>query len=132
MVPLPKLLNKFQKNIFQNEKTRKNFQLGMYSCLELIAYNNDKAVSERLMNIALHCNQASLMSFASTQDDIYRLFKSNSKQAIKLAEYSWFETKATKNIMSVKWPKDKAFIAFEHHSCLLTQEDCEQRIKKIH
>ena len=72
------------------------------------------------------------MSFASTQDDIYHLFKYTSKHAIKLAEYSFFETRATKNIMSIKWPKDKDFIAFEHHSCLLTQEDCEQSIKKIH
>ena len=88
--------------MFLNEKTRKNYQLGMYSCLELITYNSDKAASERLMSLALHCEQASLMSFASTQDDIYQLFKSNSNYAVSLAEYSFFETRATKNIMSAK------------------------------
>ena len=49
--------------------------------------------------------------------------------AIKLMDASFFETIATKKIISVTWPKDETFLAFKQKSCLISTYDCEKGVE---
>lgn len=95
----------------------------------MIAYSTDASASERLMKIALLCEQTSIICFADTVADVSALFKSRMGMAIKLMDASFFETIATKKIMSVTWPKDETFLAFKQKSCLISTDDCEKGVE---
>ena len=100
MIPHPKLQQKRKEFAEKYE----GFDLGLFSCLEMLAYNNDKSASKSLMRIALRCAGTSAISFVDSIEDMKQLFSSQKTQSVKLIENSFYKTPATKMIVSLMWP----------------------------
>ena len=101
----------------------------MYSVLEMIPYSKDQGASKKLLNIAKICKQQSLIVFADCLKDLEHLLDQNQGLVADILDTKFIESISTQKISSIKWPKGESYIAFTHPSCLITQAECQAKIK---
>ena len=70
MIPQPKLQCKTNDEIIEEHE---GFDLGLFSCLEMLAYMQDSGTSESLMKIALRCEGTGAICFADSIEDMRAL-----------------------------------------------------------
>lgn len=95
MIPTPKLQYKRKTEVSQDpDRIQQN--LGLFSCLEMLAYIEDSGASEALMKIAMSCDDASSICFASSEKDLKQLLTTKLANTTRLLDGSFCSTFGTR------------------------------------
>ena len=101
---------------------------GMFSVMNMVPYSTDQGSSNRLLSIAVKCNQTSLKDVCKMQRDFERLLQNTSESVYEILMNSDEDTKSTSVIKQVKWPVGQTFCAFTTPHCLVTHDEIEDKI----
>jgi hypothetical protein len=93
-------------------------------------YNKETTIADCLLTIANKCEECSISNFCENQEDFSKILDDLSPGALELIAESFISTPFTKKVVNTVWNSDQSLITFRKNSSILTEEECNQKIKE--
>ena len=110
--------------------TDANEKAGLRSVLFKSLYNKSSRIKDCLLSITNRCSECGISNFCENQNDFAVLLKVLNSNSLELIQDSFITTPFTRKIVNTSWAPEATLITFRQRTSIITEEECDEVIKK--